>query len=164
METKSKLPNPSLIPDDNRLKLVKRISKLMDEEFSIGNFKFGLDPILSFVPVVGDAGSYIISITLIITMLQHGASGKVVAKMVANATLDALIGAIPVLGWIFDFTYKANVRNVKLLTQHYTEDKHRGSAVPIIIGVLTVMVVVLAIIIFMLIKLFMWLDSLIVLG
>ena len=48
--------------------------------------------------------------------------------MIGNAFLDVMIGKIPVLGTIFDFTYKANDRNVKLLKEHYFEDKHQGSA------------------------------------
>ncbi|MFX7140374.1 DUF4112 domain-containing protein, partial [Acinetobacter baumannii] len=74
----------------------------MDEQFSIGGFKFGLDPLLNLIPVAGDVSSYIISVALIITMAQHGASGRVAIKMLGNATLDALVGTIPVLGWIFD--------------------------------------------------------------
>ena len=118
---------PYHIPDDPRLKTVKRISKLMDEEFSIGGFKFGLDPILNLIPIAGDAGTYIVSIGLILTMLKHGVSGKVAMKMIGNATLDAVVGAIPIIGWIFDFAYKANTRNTKLLAEYYTEGKHTGS-------------------------------------
>lgn len=148
---------------DDRLKMVRRVSKLMDEEFTIGGLKFGLDPILNFIPFGGDIGSYLISIVLIITMVKHGASGRVVARMVANASLDALIGAIPVLGWVFDFVYRANTRNVNLLTQHYTEGRHRGSAWPVILTVLLTMLVVLYLMSWLLIYLFRWLDRLLVL-
>ncbi len=133
----------------------------MDEQFSIGGFRFGLDPILNLIPLAGDVSSYMISVALIITMARHGASGKLVVKMLANATLDALVGTIPVLGWIFDFSFKANTRNLKLLTEHYTEGKHRGSARPVIISILVVMLLVLALILFLVIQLFRWLEALI---
>lgn len=155
-------PNtPAPVVTDPRLKMVQRVTRLMDEQFSIGGFKFGLDPILNLIPVAGDVSSYIISIALIITMAQHGASGRVAIKMLGNATLDALVGTIPVLGWIFDFSYKANTRNLKLLTEHYTEGKHRGSARPVIISILIVMLMVLALIVFLVVKLFQWLEALI---
>ncbi|GAB3425733.1 DUF4112 domain-containing protein [Niabella aquatica] len=144
---------------DPRLAMVRRVTKLMDEQFSIGGFKFGLDPILNLLPVAGDIGSYVISVSLIITMIQYGASGRLAMKMLGNATLDALVGAIPFLGWIFDFAYKANTRNLKLLTEHYTEGKHRGSAKPIIISVLIVMLLVLAVLIGLVIELFVWLEK-----
>jgi hypothetical protein len=140
------------LPDDSRLKMVKRISKLMDEEFSIGGFKFGLDPILNLIPFAGDISGYIISTALIVTMAQHGASGKLAVKMLFNATLDALIGAIPILGWIFDFTYKANTKNVKLLSDHYTKGKHQGSAYPIILLILIAALIILILVIFISIK------------
>ena len=137
--------------------MIKRITKLMDEQFSIGGFKFGLDPILNVIPFAGDIGGYTVSVALIFTMLQHGVSGKLAMKMLWNATLDALIGAIPFIGWIFDFTYKANTRNVKLLAEHYTHGKHRGSATPVIVGFLLSVLVILALVAFVSFKLLQWL-------
>ncbi|MFV0604967.1 MAG: DUF4112 domain-containing protein [Niabella sp.] len=147
------------LPNDPRLKMIKRITKLMDEQFSIGGFKFGLDPVLNLLPFAGDIGGYIVSVALIFTMLQHGVSGKLAMKMLGNATLDAVIGAIPVIGWIFDFTYKANTRNVKLLTEHYTQGKHKGSATPVVISILLTMLVVLVIVAFLSFKAIQWLIA-----
>lgn len=152
---------PDKVSTDPRLKMVMKVAKIMDNQFSIGGFRFGLDPILNFVPVLGDFSGYIISVVLIITMVQHGASGKVAIKMMGNATLDALVGAIPVLGWIFDFGYKANTRNINLLTQHYTQGKHTGSARPIIILILVTMLLVLAVLVWIIILFFNWIETLI---
>lgn len=153
-----------MIPADapiaaDKLKSVKRIARLLDEEFEIGGFKFGLDPILGMLPVAGDVGSYVISVALILTMLKHGVSGKVVAKMLGNVTLDALIGTIPLFGWIFDFTYKANKRNMMLLEGHYVMGKNKGSATPYIVAVLVVLVIVLALIIYLTVNIFQWLAT-----
>jgi hypothetical protein len=35
--------------------------------------------------------------------------------MIGNIVLDWLVGSIPVLGSIFDFAFKANLRNLQLL-------------------------------------------------
>ena len=145
------------LPDDPRLKTVKQISKLMDEQFEIGGFKFGLDPILNLFPVAGDVGGYFVSIALIITMMKHGASGKVALKMAANATLDAVVGTIPLIGWIFDFGYKANMRNVKLLAEHYVEGKHQGKAGPMLGVILLVFFIVIIAITYVGIKVLAWL-------
>lgn len=126
-----------------KLKWVNRMSKLMDEQFSIGGYKFGIDPLLNFVPYAGDIATYGMSLLLIITMMRHGASGKVAMKMIGNATLDALIGAIPFLGWIFDFGFKANKRNVQLLRDHYAEGKNTGSAKPYIMVFIIVLLVLM---------------------
>ena len=156
----SQKPIPGSNVSDPRLKTVQRVTRLMDEQFSVGGFRFGLDPLLNLIPVVGDISGYAISIALIITMVKHGASGKLAAKMLVNASLDALVGAVPVLGWIFDFTYKANTRNLKLLTEHYTEGKHRGSARPVILSILLVVVLVLCLMIYLLVKIFQWIEGL----
>lgn len=124
--------------NEKKLKWVTRMSKLLDEEFSIGGFKFGIDPLLNLIPVAGDIASYAMSVILVLTMIQYGVSGKVAAKMIGNITLDALIGAIPFLGWIFDFGYKANKRNTELLKKYYVEGKNTGSAWPYVIAILVI--------------------------
>lgn len=114
-------------PIDPRLKSVAKISKLMDSQFEIGGFKFGLDPILNLIPFAGDAATGMVSFALVYSMHKHGASGKIVVKMLWNVLVDLVVGAIPLLGWVFDFYFKANDRNIKLLNEHYLEGKHTGS-------------------------------------
>lgn len=111
------------------LKWIEKISKTMDSKFSIPGtkIKFGIDPILSLFPVFGDVMTFLISAVLIYHMHQHGASRNVVIKMVLNSTLDAIIGAIPLVGTVFDVFYRSNDRNVRLLKEHYFEGKHQGS-------------------------------------
>ena len=136
--------------NDYRLATIQKMGKLLDNQFKIGKFRFGIDPILNIIPIAGDFVGFIMSILLIITMIKHGASGKLVFKMVRNAALDALVGTVPILGTIFDFGFKANARNVKLLQEHYTQNMHQGSAgheiKKLIIGVLIIGIVLLIII------------------
>ncbi|NVO84053.1 DUF4112 domain-containing protein [Hymenobacter terrestris] len=114
---------------DDRLQWVERVSRLLDSQFRVPgtNWRFGLDPIMGLLPVVGGLPSLAVSGLLILTMIRHGASGNLVVRMVFNVVLDALIGAIPIVGNIFDFAYKANNRNVALLRAHYAEGRHQGS-------------------------------------
>ena len=123
------MPTPTTFDQDNRLLWVERISRLLDSQFKVPGttWRFGLDPIMGLIPVVGGLPSLAISGILIMTMLRHGASGSLVVRMVFNVVLDALIGAIPIVGSIFDFAYKANDRNVALLRAHYAEGKYQGS-------------------------------------
>ena len=123
-------------PVDPRLKSIAKISKLMDSQFEIGGFKFGLDPILNLIPFAGDAATGVVSFALVYSMHKHGASGKIVVKMLWNVLIDLVVGAIPLLGWVFDFYFKANDRNIKLLNEHYLEGKHTGSGKGIFIWIL----------------------------
>lgn len=119
-----------------RLKWVERVSRLLDEQFVVPgtNFRFGLDPIINLFPIAGDAAGFIISAALVLTMAKHGVSRKVLILMVLNVLVDGLIGAIPLIGQIFDFYYKANARNINLLKQHYEEGKHQGSGTGLLIA------------------------------
>jgi len=108
---------------------IERLARWLDSRFLIPgtNIKFGIDPIMSLFPIVGDLMTYVVSGMLIYTMYNEGASGKVVIKMILNSTLDAIIGTIPLVGTVFDIFYRANDRNVRLLKEHYFEGKHQGS-------------------------------------
>lgn len=138
---------------------------LMDNQFRLPGtkFRFGLDPILGLLPVAGDLASFAMSATLVMTMARHGASGKLVTLMLINIALDALIGSIPILGNIFDFFFKANERNVRLLHRHYEEGKYQGSGKNIAIAVLVAVVVLFILLLWALWELaewvFTWLAS-----
>jgi len=115
--------------DAINLEWIERIARWLDSRFYIPgtNIRFGLDPIMSLFPVVGDLATFVISGMLVYNMYQHGVSRNVVIKMILNSTLDAIIGMIPLVGTFFDVFYRANDRNVRLLKEHYFEGKHHGS-------------------------------------
>lgn len=144
-----------------KLKWVEKIAYLLDERFRIPgtSFRFGLDPILNLIPVAGDLSGLVLSAALILTMAKNGASGKIVALMTVNAILDATIGAIPILGQIFDFAYKANSKNIRLLKEHYEEGRHQGSGKGVWITAIIVIVVLFTLLIFIMWKLIDWLLS-----
>lgn len=134
---------------DKDFSWVKRLSVLMDSRFRIGNFKFGLDPLLNFIPFAGQIATLTISLILVIVMYRNGASSKLAVKMLWNVTWDALVGSIPLIGNVFDFFNKANEKNIKLLQEHYYENKHQGSAKR--------MLITFGIIVFILMVLFIYL-------
>ena len=112
---------------------VERISSLLDSKYKIGGFSFGLDPLLNFIPYAGGIITLFVSMSLVLVMLRNGAGSKVGVKMLLNILYDALLGAIPFFGNVFDFFSKANSKNVQLLKEHYFQDKHQGSAKGILI-------------------------------
>lgn len=138
---------------------ISRFSHLMDEQFRFPGtqFRFGLDPILNLVPFVGDMAGLLISGGLLMAMAKKGASNKLVVLMSVNILLDATVGAIPLIGQIFDFFFKANTRNIKLMKEHYLENKHQGSGKNVIYLIVTIVIVIIALMIFGLWKLAEWL-------
>ena len=131
------------------------LAKWMDTKFRLPgtNFRFGLDGILGLIPGVGDLSTFAISGYLVLLMAKNGASGYVLARMILNIVIDAALGAIPVIGDLFDFVHKANVKNLKLMQQYYSEGRYRGSAWRVIVPVLIALGLVLAGIIWLLYRL-----------
>jgi len=134
-----------------QLKWVERIASVMDDKFKIPgtNFRFGLDPILNLIPFAGDVSGFLVSAALLYVMAKNGVSRKVLILMAINISVDAAIGAIPLLGQISDFYIKANTRNIKLLKEHYQEGKHTGSGNGIIAILLIVLLIVISVILYL---------------
>ena len=142
--------------DSPSMRWVESLSNWMDSKFLIPGtrIKFGIDPIMSLFPVVGDLATSLISAALIYTMHTHGASRKVVIKMILNSTLDTIIGAIPIVGTIFDIFYRANDRNVRLLKEHYFEGKHQGSGNGLLLTIVMIALILIAAVFYGIWKLF----------
>jgi hypothetical protein len=130
-----------------QLKWVERIASLMDDKFHVPgtNFRFGLDPILNFIPFAGDVSGFVVAAALLFVIAKNGGvSRKVLILMTLNICMDALIGGIPIIGQITDFYLKANTRNIQLLKEHYQEGKHQGNGNGIIAVILIVLLIFLA--------------------
>lgn len=139
------------------------LAKLMDAQFKIPgtNIRFGLDALIGLVPGAGDFATFLVSGYMMLTLAKNGASGFVLARMAVNVLIDSLIGAIPLLGDIFDVAFRANTRNMKLMHEHFVEGRHRGSAWKIIIPVLVLLLLLVCGIAYLAYKLFIWLYHLI---
>ena len=142
--------SPTATSSTPALAHVRRLAKLMDAQFSIPgtNYRFGLDGILGLIPGAGDLSTFAVSGYMLMIMARNGASGYVLSRMVVNILIDAAIGSIPLIGDIFDFAFKANLRNLRLMEEHYAEGRHRGSAMKVIIPVLIIVGLIIAAIIY----------------
>jgi hypothetical protein len=140
---------------------IRGIAYLLDEQFRLPGtaFRFGLDPILNLVPILGDIPGFLVSAGLLIAMARKGASNKVVVLMSINILLDTLLGGIPVVGQVFDFFFKSNTRNLRLMREHYLEGKHQGSGKGTIVIAVLVMLAVLVVFVLGLIKLSGWIIA-----
>lgn len=126
------------IQPHQELKWLDTTTKLLDNQFRIPGteVRFGFDFIIGLIPGVGDVVSLGISGMLVSVMARKGASGMVIVKMLWNILLDAVIGSIPLIGDLFDLSYRANRRNLALLKEHYEKGEHQGSATFVVILVL----------------------------
>lgn len=96
----------------------KILTKLLDTQFSIGKFRFGIDPLLDFIPGIGDILALLLSLYIIWVAKEMKVPKNVIFQMVKNVTVDFVLGLIPLVGYVADFFYKANVSNLKLLEKY----------------------------------------------
>jgi hypothetical protein len=107
------------LPDPN-LDLLRRWARVFDSAFRIPGTQitFGLDPLLGLIPGVGELASPIFSLFFIWHGVRLRVPKIVLARMLLNALIDAGIGAVPILGDLFDFAWKSNAWNLALLERH----------------------------------------------
>jgi hypothetical protein len=94
---------------DAELDRVRTLARTLD--------RYYLDPILGFVvPGVGDVVGSLLGFYVIVIAWRRRVSKIIIARMLMNLAVDAVFGFIPLLGDLFDAKFKANLRNVELLT------------------------------------------------
>ena len=103
------------------------IANLLDQAFRVPGTKlrFGLDPILGLIPGAGDLATALLGAYGVIVARQLGAPKHVQGRMLLNLGIDALAGSVPVIGDLFDFGFKAHVRNRVLLEKWLAKDGPR---------------------------------------
>lgn len=106
---------------------LQRLADWLDTRFAIPgtNWRFGLDSIIGLVPGIGDLATTALGAYIIVRARELGAARHVQVRMAANLAVDALVGAIPLVGDIFDFAYRSNVKNVRLLLNHLEQREQK---------------------------------------
>lgn len=109
--------------DENRHPLLDQLNwlaRLFDEAFIVPgtNYRIGLDALIGLVPGIGDLIGTALGFYIVWGAAQLGASIPTLVRMLGNVCLDTLVGAVPILGDLFDFGWKSNTRNLQLLRTH----------------------------------------------
>ena len=99
------------------------VSRVLDDLVAVPGTKhrIGLDPIVGLIPVVGDAVSGAVGFWLIAEATRFGIPRVVVGRMVLNTVADLILGAVPLLGDLFDVVSRSNTRNLALFRRHALE-------------------------------------------
>lgn len=109
-----------------KIRFARQLTRLMDTEFSFFGIRFGLDPILDFVPFFGDLAGTIVSLYLFWIAWQIKVTEKVYVQMLGNILIDFLLGLIPFAGVVFDAFYRSNIKNLRLLEKYIEPDILEG--------------------------------------
>ena len=105
------------------------MAQLLDSAFVVPgtSYRIGLDPILGLVPGLGDLVSPLFAIGILWQARDLAIPRVVQLRMIVNVAIDALLGAVPLVGDLFDFAWKANTMNLALLERHAQEERTASS-------------------------------------
>jgi Domain of unknown function (DUF4112) len=109
--------------ESRELEQLEKIARWLDDLIRIPflNIKIGLDPILGFVPFVGDTATAVLSMYLIGSALYYQVPKIIILRMALNVGFDYLLGIIPFVGNATDFFIKSNRWNMNLLRKYARE-------------------------------------------
>lgn len=135
------------VRDESALTRYTLLTQLFDQAFRVPgtSWRFGLDAVLGLVPGAGDLLGALVGAYGILVGRRLGAPVAVQGRMLLNLAIDAVVGAIPILGDLFDFAFKAHVRNRVLLERwmvkpHATHRASAASLLAILFGLLAIVV------------------------
>jgi len=96
---------------------VETLAHLLDDAFRLGTsrVRFGLDPLLGFVPVVGDVLVTVCGAVILVIARQLGVPIIVLIRMTYNLLVNGLLGTVPLVGDLYSFQFKCHAKNTALL-------------------------------------------------
>lgn len=102
---------------------MRKLAWWMDEAITIPGLKqnIGLDPILGLLPGLGDGVSALAALYPLWLVVKYQLPKWLLLKMVINTVIDTFMGAIPLLGDLFDAGWKSNTKNADLLENAYRD-------------------------------------------
>ena len=117
------LPDVSRDPQAVRNR-VEAMEKVLERAFVIPgiNRPIGVDSIVGLVPVVGDIVTALMGAYIVWEARNLGMSKLQLTRMAANVGIDTALGAIPFAGDVFDFFWRSNSKNLRIIRKHL--DKH----------------------------------------
>ena len=115
--SQSRDPGVPMTDRERRISRLRTLARLLDSSVKIPGVdaRIGIDPILGLIPGVGDILSAALSLYIVHEAKQLGASKGQLAAMLTNVAIDTAAGFVPVVGDLFDFAFKANIRNLRIM-------------------------------------------------
>lgn len=132
-----------------RLERLHGLARLLDSAFVLPGtrFRFGLDALIGLIPGVGDLAGAAMSTVILVEAARLGAPKVVLLRMGWNVALEAVFGAVPLAGDLFDAVYKANNRNIRLLDRYMTSPAPTRRSSLWFVGAIAAALVVLVVVV-----------------
>lgn len=110
---------------------LRTLVRWMDEALPVPgtNLRIGLDAVIGLLlPGAGDALTAASHLALLWFAFRSRVPRIVLARMLLNVAIDALVGVLPVAGDLFDVVFKANRRNLDLLERNRGQGSVRATS------------------------------------
>lgn len=135
------------------LQRIRALTHVLDNAIAIPGttHRIGLDPIIGLVPGGGDTVGTLLSAYIVLEALRFRLPKETLVRMVSNLALDGVLGTMPLLGDLFDATWKANSQNLALLEDHVANPDDSRAADRGFVIFIAVVVVAIALIVTVLI-------------
>jgi hypothetical protein len=103
---------------------IEALERLLERSIPIPGMKrmVGLDAVAGLIPVAGDLLAAGMGAYLVWEARNLGLPKWKLVRMAGNVAFDSAVGAIPLAGDVFDFVFRSNTRNLRMLKRHL--DKH----------------------------------------
>ncbi|OYZ19279.1 MAG: hypothetical protein B7Y39_12135 [Bdellovibrio sp. 28-41-41] len=119
------------------MKDIRYIADLLDTKFKLPNgWRFGLDGLLGLIPGFGNIVTDIMSFYILIRAALLGCPPAVILRMALNVVIDNIVDKVPVLGLLFDFIWKANTKNIKLMDDYFTNPQKTNKSSKLLMTVM----------------------------
>ena len=131
----------------DRAASLRSLARVLDSAIGIPGtrIRLGLDSIIGLVPGVGDLAGAALSGYIVLAAARLGVPTSVIIRMVINVAIDALVGAVPLLGDLFDVGWKANTKNTALIDRYLTAPAAtKKGSLGVILGVVLVLILLAA--------------------
>lgn len=139
------------------LERFRTVANALDARFRIPGIglRVGYDAILGLIPGAGDIITGVLASYGLLAGFRLGAPAPVLLRMLGNIALDTLIGAIPILGDLFDIGWKGNLRNLALLDRWVADPAHvERRSVALLGGIVLATLLVFAAIVYLMLRAF----------
>ena len=104
-------------------------------------YRIGFDGLAGMlIPGAGDALGASGALSLFWLAVQRGVPRIVLVRMALNVAIDALVGAVPIVGDLFDFAWKANRRNLRLIERAQLGQRARSTFDYVVVGLLGLLI------------------------
>ena len=104
-------------------KRIAGVARLLDDLVTIPGtrHRVGLDSVVGLIPGAGDIVAAGVGVWILVEAARFRLPPIVLARMVVNLVVDLAVGAVPILGDLFDVAFRSNSRNLALFRRYASE-------------------------------------------